>query len=732
MKQAGQQDTKGAKIMRDSINWTPLGCGAAALGFAKPVLGGAPDFPTDLVSRVEYLDLGVESVFLAWEIARLAGGGLNPDQQRALVLLILAAQLASAEGSTRLPIISRSYLDRTLEEFKTTDHERAAIDCLLESAQAICRESEVSGLSEIFGGPEAYKPLIIDHECLYIQKLHVLEARVGRGLCERITSEAEMPETGAATEKPSISVENALREVFELPPSGPLGKIELDDEQKEAVRTSLSGSITVISGRPGSGKTSIVASLLRVLARVGNPPLESIALASPTGKAADRMRLSIEGHLQAIADPGQADSRLAEACPPSSTLHRLLGYSPGQDRFWHNEHNPLAEQLVIVDESSMIDLAMMDRLLRAMRPEARLILLGDADQLPSIDAGAVLRDLCQAGLTNERGRVVKLKKSYRAREEDSNGKRILAVAAAINKGSSPETSGGDSDGKSGDGNGGGGDDGGLRRVVGVNEVMAVRKQVADLRFAGVEHLLPGDEAQRLAFYVKWRDRLRESLPDLDERLSKVYISGPSGFDAETIDVLRLILSHYERFRILCVTRVTAGGTGSVAVNDWFHRQWFDILRRKGEPVVNSSFLVGEPVLITRNNYNLHLYNGDSGLVLQVATAGETRRRSAEPMAVFPRGSGFVAFPLETLRGKLDLAWATTIHKAQGSEYEDVAIILPEVPLRPLTRELLYTAVTRAKNSVVIVGPEAVLASGITRSIDRASGLADALSRGRGC
>ena len=447
---------------------------------------------------------------------------------------------------------------------------------------------------------------------------------------------------------------------------------------------------------------------------VGNPPLESIALASPTGKAADKMRQSIESHLHAITNPGKADSRLAGACPPSSTLHRLLGYSPGQDRFWHNEHNLLAEQLIIVDESSMIDLAMMDRLLRAMRPEARLILLGDADQLPSIDAGAVLRDLCQAGLTNERGRVGKLKKSYRAREEDSSGKRILAVAAAINKGSSPETSGGDGS---------------------VDyEAMAVRNQISELRFAGVEHLLPGDEAQRLAFYAKWRDRLRESLPGLDERLSKVYISGPSGFDAETIDALRIILAHYERFRILCVTRVTAGGTGSTAVNDWFHRQWLDDLHRKGESIVNANFLVGEPVLVTRNNYNLRLYNGDSGLVLRVATAGETRHRSAEPMAVFPRGGGFVAFPLEALRGRLDLAWATTVHKAQGSEYEDVAIILPEVHLRPLTRELLYTAVTRAKNSVVIIGPEEVLASGITRSMDRASGLTDALtlSRGRGC
>lgn len=689
--------------MTDLINWTPLGCGAAALGFPKPASVSTPDFPRDIVSRVEHLDLGVESVFLAWEITRLAGEKMSPEEQRALMLLILATRVISAEGSTRLPIISRSHLDRILQEFKTTGPEQAAINRLLEDSQAICSGSGRAGLAEIFGGPGEYRPLIIDHDCLYIQKLHVLEDRVGKDLYARITGEAAVPDTGAVIEKPDMNMESALREVFETPPSGPSGKVELDDEQKEAVRTALSGRITVISGRPGSGKTSIVASLLRVLARIGSPPFESIALAAPTGKAADKMRQSIASQLYAIPGATEADARLAEACPPSSTLHRLLGYSPSQERFWHNENNPLSEQLVIVDESSMIDLAMMDSLLRALRHEARLVLLGDADQLPSIDAGAVLRDLCQARLTKEKGRVVKLKKSYRAREEDSNGRRILDAAAAVNRGTMPEISAEN------------------------GEAMTERKEVAELLFAGVEHLQPGDELQRLAFFAKWRNRLGSSLRDLDERLSRVYISGPSGFDNETTEALRVILSHYERLRILCATRVTAGGAGSTAVNEWFHRQWLDDRRKKGDQIVNPHFLVGEPVLVTRNNYNLRLYNGDSGLVLKVATSDETRQRSAEPMAVFPRSGGFVAFPLEALRGRLELAWASTVHKAQGSEYEDVAIILPEVHLRPLTRELLYTAVTRAKNSLVIIGPREVLESGIKHSIERASGLADTLA-----
>jgi len=131
-------------------------------------------------------------------------------------------------------------------------------------------------------------------------------------------------------------------------------------------------------------------------------------------------------------------------------------------------------------------------------------------------------------------------------------------------------------------------------------------------------------------------------------------------------------------------------------------------------------------MMTRNDYALRLYNGDSGLVLYVEIESESRQRPAEPMAVFPRSGSFVAYPLEALRGRLEPAWATTVHKAQGSEYENVAIILPTVYVRTLTRELLYTAVTRAKKSVVILGSEEILKLGVSHSLKRASGLADML------
>jgi exodeoxyribonuclease V alpha subunit len=702
-----KQAVKRTDLMKALINWSPLGSGVLAMGLAGKKEADTPYFPADLMPRLKQLDLGIEAVYLAWEIARLAAEETSPGQQRALILLLLAAQLASAEGSTRLPLSPGGHLERALDEFGTTAEELADIESLLDEAKKLCsgpagHGPAGSGLADLFGGPGDYRPLIIDHNCLYLQKLHVLEDRVGKMLRARIVSEAAGAVSETVDGKLDQNIEDALIEVFDRPPVGVSGLIALDAEQKQAVRTALSGRIAIISGRPGSGKTSIVASLLRVLARTGSPPLESMALAAPTGKAADRMRQAIANHLGAISDRGEADRRLAEACPPSSTLHRLLRYSPGQDRFWHNENNPLAEQFVVVDESSMIDLAMMDRLLHALQPEARVVLLGDADQLPSIDTGAVLRDLCRSGKANKQGRVVVLQKSYRAREEDSGGKSILEISSAINAGISPAKA-----------------DGG--------RTMVQKNHVSELIFKGVELLWPGDETMVHEFFAKWRERLKDALPDLQSRLVREYASGSSGFDGETTKAMREVLDYYERFRILCVTRVTAGGTGSMAVNAWFHHQWSEDLQMAGMATGTPFFMVGEPVLITRNDYNLRLFNGDSGLVLMVKPSTETGQRTAEPMAVFPRAGSFVAYPLEMLRGRLELAWATTVHKAQGSEYDNVAILLPEVHVRPLTRELLYTAVTRAKKSVVIVGSGEVLESGVKRTIDRASGLDDLIS-----
>ncbi len=680
-----------------------MGCAALPAGSGAEIAGGSPGYPCDLQKRAGELNLDPGAAFFAWEIACLAGEKMDFKKQRALILLILAVQAMSVEGSTRLPLLEEEHFDRILDYLQADDDEVTLITALLKEAKEACSKPASGGMASIFGQPGDYRPLILDHGCLYIQKHHVLEERVGKNLSNRLLCVEESDEKKPDTGEPAVTTrEDALQEVFAAPPTVGNVKAGLDEKQQLAVRTALNGLITVISGRPGTGKTSVVASILRVLARTGRPPLQSVALAAPTGKAADRMRQSVTSHLVAVEGAGEPDRLLLDNCPPSTTLHRLLGYSPRGDRFRHNELNPLAEKLVIVDESSMIDLAMMDHLLRALQPEARLILLGDADQLPSIEAGAVLRDLCRSKEAVEaKKRVIILEKSYRAREEDSAGKRILGVAKAINEGRPPA--------EAGDG-----------------LALATKTAVSELAFEGVEHLVSDGEHQKADFLNKWYELLTVGLPGINERLSCTYRSGPAGFDAESVAELKEIMVHFDRFRILCATRMSAGGGGSGDVNTWFYHRWLEHLKDEGLIIRSPHFLVGEPVLITRNDYSLRLYNGDSGLVLNVVMETSPSRRPSQPMAVFPRGGSFVAYPLEALRGCLEPAWATTVHKAQGSEYDNVSIILPAVYVRPLTRELLYTAVTRARKSVVIVGPQDILEQGISHSLKRASGLADML------
>lgn len=664
----------------------PLGCALHVNGNTAVRRMQDPEFPVDLEPRLTELDLKTENLYLAWEIVRLVAAKLAPKDQRALMLLIVALQLAMSEGSTRLLLKGSSQLKRVLAGFSEDTEEHAGIIKLMMETAKISECPDATGLSDILGRPGDYRPLIIDQQYLYMQKIHALETRVAELLQERIDSPLE--------EKLDSDLESAVQAVFNHPPEGVSGKLKLDSEQQAAVYTALNGRISIISGRPGSGKTSIVASILRVLARVGNPPLQAIALAAPTGRAADRMRQSVAAHLAAIGTPDEADRRLAGTDLTAATLHRLLGYSPGQDRFRYDEHNPLSEQLVIVDECSMIDLAMIDRLLRALKPGTRLVLLGDADQLPPIETGAVLRALCHSERVAKQGRVIVLKQSYRAREDDQAGRSILAAAENVNAGMIPAA--------------------------------VMRKDISALEFSAVEQLFFENEAQVIEFYDRWWELFNSTLPDLEERLAETYMADYSSFSEQTAAQLRVLMEHYERFRILCVTRVAAGGTGSEAVNAWFQQRWSERQPLVDKAVENAYRHIGEPVMVTHNDYKRQLFNGDSGLVLKVKAAAEPGHQAAEPMAVFRRGDSYVAYPLSLLRGSLEPAWAATVHRAQGSEYDHVAILLPAVQLRPLTRELLYTAITRARRSVLIVGSEAVLRSGVEHRLERDSGLGERL------
>lgn len=408
------------------------------------------------------------------------------------------------------------------------------------------------------------------------------------------------------------------------------------EEQRAAAELALSQGLTVLTGGPGTGKTTTVARLLALLA---SGTRLRIALAAPTGKAAARLQEAV----QLEVDKLDASDREALSGLHATTLHRLLGSRPDTSaRFRHNRANRLPHDVIVVDETSMVSLTMMARLLEAVRPEARLILVGDPDQLASVEAGAVLADLVD-GLGT--GRIAELKTSHRF------GESIGRLATAIRAG--------DAD------------------------------AVVDVLRAGDEH-------------IEWVDTEEPS-----EHLRKVLV--PNAIALRTAAILGdadAALAILTEHRLLCAHR-----RGPFGVRYWNHQveRWLSELT--GEPIW-STWYAGRPVLVTANDYGLNLYNGDTGVtvlrdgVLRAVIAGTERLEFATSRLA----------DVETMH-------AMTIHKSQGSQADEITVLLPPEDSRLLSRELFYTAVTRAKKKIRVVGPAASVRAAVERRAVRASGLA---------
>jgi exodeoxyribonuclease V alpha subunit len=414
-----------------------------------------------------------------------------------------------------------------------------------------------------------------------------------------------------------------------------------------------SGRLHVIAGGPGTGKTTrvarMVAELIEQAATTGvRPPL--VALAAPTGKAAAR--------LQEAVHEETAQLRLGESVREllmglrASTLHRLLGWRPGShSRFAHDRGNRLPHDVVIVDETSMVSLSLMARLAEAVRPDARLILVGDPGQLTSIEAGVVLADIVGPGIGDG---IVVLERVHRY------GGGIAKLADAI---------------RHGDGD----------------------AAVAALGAA------PG-EVTWLAMDVHETEARLELVRD------RAVASGLEVASAAREGAALEALAALGRFRLLCARR-----RGPYGVSDWTSRVqgW---LAGDLEDIEQRDY-VGRPLLVTENDYELGLYNGDTGVI--VASAGE------RPAAAFERGGEVLRFsPLRL--GAVETVYAMTIHKSQGSQFDTAAVLLPPESSRILTRELLYTAVTRARTELILVGTEDAVRRAIERPVARASGLRERL------
>jgi exodeoxyribonuclease V alpha subunit len=635
------------------------------------------------------LNLAPESVHLAAELAALEPA-LEFDDRLALIVLILVSLVALQEGSTRFPVtgaISEGPMRRVLGSLCATGFGDDAADKIAASIETLLRSNRASALVGQRG--DEYKPLLYIEP--YISDHNIFQRE--RELANRLAALLTTTQAQVDAEK----LADALRDVIARPVIVQGQQIVLTDEQCEVVGASARTGLTVVSGGPGTGKTSIVVAIMRLMVRLGVDPSE-IVLAAPTGKAAYRMGECVGESLTRIENRDAVDQALLDAHLEPATIHRLLGYSPESGRFRHHRNNPLSAKVIIVDEGSMLDVTLMERLTNAIQPEARLILLGDANQLPSVAAGSVFRDLVPS-LAQDSGPLsaasMRLGVNHRMNTQSAAGRSILLAARSIN-------------------------DGDVTLLNAVDEsntpIVPRRSSPKELAFAGVEFLATSSRDFG-PFLDRWYAERVRGGREIAELVGHEYVERDSRFDDADCERLRQLFAHAGKSRILCVTRVFE--TGADQINARLHSR---AAESAGLAAERLPFAVGEPLIVLRNDYERGLFNGDNGIRLWV------RRGAASqiPMAIFPRGDNFVAFRFDALREFVELGYAMTVHKAQGSEFDSIAIVLPEQPVAVLTRELIYTAVSRSRASVVIVGNESTFNHAIASRVERFSGLAEGI------
>jgi exodeoxyribonuclease V alpha subunit len=530
---------------------------------------------------------------------------------------------------------------------------------------ALCAASAV-------GRPGDRRPLVLDgNNRLYLYRYWDYENSLAARIRERAVSPpAEHPEIGR--------LQAALRRHFAG--SGPN-----IDWQQVAVAVAVLKRFTVITGGPGTGKTTTVAKILSVWEQLHEGLPTRILLAAPTGKAAVRLKESLR---QRRKDPAPTGDR---GGPPGEvyTLHRLLRPINGTPQFHHNAANPLPVDLMIIDEVSMVDLALMAKLADALPAAARLVLIGDRDQLASVEAGSVLGDICgrsrRPGFSPEFGDLIRRVTGQtvplamtggalqdcivelQTRHRFAAGSAISELSDAVNRG---DASG------------------------------------------ALEILSRSGEGS-----ITWIEPPAGSIGglELEQRVAAGYASYGASEEPQAM------LQELGRFKVLCAHR--AGIHGVDGVNRMAER----VLVRQGRIRINprrgSPWYSGRPILILQNDYSLGLFNGDVGVALNASA-----EMSDRVVVFFEDPAGGLRRFLPYRLPEHETVYAMTVHKSQGSEFENVLLVLPPSDSPVLSRELLYTALTRARRRFTLFGRREVLADAVRRRIERTSGLRDALWR----
>ena len=553
-------------------------------------------------------------------------------------------------------------------------------------------------------------PLVLSGDRLYLRRYWHFEREVEHALESRMAHSHAL-----AAAWPADRMRSALQQLF--PPSGEPAM----DWQKIACAVAARSAFSVITGGPGTGKTTTVVRLLALLQHLALSQAPSrplvIRLAAPTGKAAARLKQSIRRAIHQLPSTLGDETSMAELIPSDvTTLHRLLGSRPDSRMFRHDARHPLTLDVLVIDEASMVDLDMMAATLQALPPRARLILLGDKDQLASVEAGSVLGELCQRAssghyrpdiaqglhdltdqtiplnLQDPHGRpldqhIVMLRHSHRF---DANS-GIGQLAAAVNAG----------------------------------DVRAIEQVLSEGHADLIEHHLPTLEDTRLDDVVLGPRHDSEGPQGLAGYLHIMRTERPE-LNADTsawANWALQVLAAHGRFQLLCALR--SGPYGVIGLN----RRLESILQRHRWIDPSEPWYAGRPVIVTRNDYVLGLMNGDIGITLPCPS----RRRDTGELQWSLR----VAFPthddanpihwvLPSRLSSVDTVYALTVHKSQGSEFEHCALLLPPERSSVITRELIYTAITRGKSWVTLIstGHRRLLQEASLHRIQRSGGLFD--------
>ena len=708
---------------------------------------------------LRYIDVALAR-FLAQEV--LPGGEPDPEAAGALALVLLGAALCSAQLGQ-----GHACLDLQAVTADPAGIPGLPVADALHGLDALRWQAALRAWPQLVSCPAQaedacagrFTPLVLAHGRLYLHRLWRCEQDVQHGILQRLGRDdaavagAMDAQRAAAAANGADAIDDAqtarLQQALDvLFPSALTAGAQADtrapadaadnggrdtaadqpaDWQKIACVLASRQRFGLITGGPGTGKTTAVLRLLallqwQALATHGKPL--RIGLAAPTGKAAARLSGSIAGAIGRLPLDGVPQGEVIRAAIPHavSTLHRLLGSRPDSRHFRHDARNPLRLDVLVIDEASMIDLEMMAAVMHALPASARLILLGDKDQLASVEAGAILGELCAraqqghywpetaiwvsevtrevvppalqdvAGTPLDQS-ICMLRHSHRFGADSGIGR----LAAFVNAGDVQGVArlwreAGQGAGQTGD----------IARY----EVDASRRGLRELVIHG-----RGEQPVGYAHYLQVM-RQHQPAPDAD----------PATFDVWAQQVLQA----HGRFQLLCALRQGHWGV------DHLNRQIAVWLQGAGLLAASEGWYAGRPVMITHNDYELGLMNGDVGITL-AGPGGRLR-------VVFLNDRGAVRWVLPSRLQAAGTVFAMTVHKAQGSEFDHAALAMPEALSPVLTRELVYTAITRARRFFTLVGPAAegeagsrglddVMARAIRRQVQRASGLmAGALSQ----